>query len=119
MDIKESGVILFLERYEENVSFYTDKLGLPVRERQPGLTKLAFGGSYLMVEENGIAGEAEKTRAQNPTVLRIEVQNFHGAVQELVDLGVPVQVRRFEWGTIGVIVDPEGNRIEIKEYETD
>jgi lactoylglutathione lyase len=29
--------------------------------------------------------------------------------------GVNVDVHTFDWGKIGVIVDPEGNRIEIKD----
>lgn len=37
MKIKETGIILFLEHYENNVKLYTDKLGLTVREQQEGL----------------------------------------------------------------------------------
>lgn len=116
MNIKESGMILFLENYEENVTFYTDKLGLALRERKDGLSKLDFGGSYLMIEDRGVSSVTEKTRAQNPTVIRIEVQDFNGAINELRNRGVTVQVQRFDWGTIGAVTDPEGNRIEIKNY---
>jgi lactoylglutathione lyase len=107
---------LFLENYEENVTFYTDKLGLPLRERKEGLSKLDFGGSYLMIEKRGVAGIKEKTRAQNSTVIRIEVQDFNGTVNELKNRGVAVTVHRFDWGIIGAFTDPEGNRIEIKDY---
>ncbi|MBP1989340.1 VOC family protein [Paenibacillus eucommiae] len=116
MRIKESGFILFLENYEENVKFYTEKLGLPIRERKEGLSKLDFGGSYLMVEHQGISNETEKNRAQNPTVIRIEVEDFDQTIEELENRGLSIQVHRFNWGTIGVIIDPEGNRIEIKDY---
>ena len=116
MNIKETGIILFLENYEENVKFYTDKLGLNLRERKEGLSKLDFGNGYLMIEDNGVSNKIEKTRAQNPTVIRIEVQNFNETITELENRGISIQVHKFNWGTIGVIIDPEGNRIEIKDY---
>jgi lactoylglutathione lyase len=115
MEIEQSGIILFMERYEEAVEFYTTRLGLPVRERKEHLTILDFGHSYLMVEENGVAAAAEKSRAQNPAVLRIDVLDFEQTVEQLNGRGVGVSVHRFDWGTIGVIIDPEGNRIELKE----
>lgn len=114
MKIMETGFILFLENYEENVSFYTDKLGLEMRERKAGLSKLNFGGSYLMIEDRGVASSAEKTKAQNPTVIRIEVQDFDETIRELMARDISVKVHKFDWGTIGAIIDPEGNRIEIK-----
>ncbi|MBD2843858.1 VOC family protein [Paenibacillus sp. IB182496] len=116
MNIKETGFILFLENYEENLSFYTEKLGLNVRERKDGMSKLDFGGSYLMIENNGVLNLNEKNRAQNPTVIRIEVQNFDETINELEKRKVNIEVRKFNWGKIGVIIDPEGNRIEIKDF---
>lgn len=116
MKIKETGFILFLEKYEDYVKFYTEKLGLNIRERKEGLTKLDFGGSYLMVENNGISNKTEKNRSQNPTVIRIEVEDIDETVNELRQREIQVEVLRFNWGTIGVIIDPEGNRIELKNY---
>ncbi|MHA7966707.1 VOC family protein [Paenibacillus sp. CAU 1782] len=116
MNIKETGFILFLENYENNVSFYTEQLGLKVREEKDGLSKLDFGGSYLMIENNGVSNLNEKNRAQNPTVIRIEVQDFDTTVKELESRKVKVEALKFDWGTVGVIIDPEGNRIEIKDF---
>ncbi|MFD0675179.1 VOC family protein [Cohnella sp. GCM10027633] len=116
MNIKETGIILFLGNYEENVHFYVEKLGLKIRERKEGLTKFEFGNSYLMVENNGVLSKTEKNRSQNPTVIRIEVEDFDDSVKELIDRDVQVEVHRFDWGTIGVIIDPEGNRLELKNY---
>jgi lactoylglutathione lyase len=115
MKIKESGIILFLENYEVSVRFYIDRLALPVREQQDDLTIFEFGASYLMVEDKGVASEQEKTRAQNPTVLRIDIQDFNKTIEELELREVQVSVHKHSWGTIGVIIDPEGNRIELKE----
>jgi lactoylglutathione lyase len=33
----------------------------------------------------------------------------------LIERGIAVDVRRFAWGTVGVIINPEGNRIELKD----
>jgi len=116
MKIKETGFILFLENYEENVAFYTDKLGFHVRERKVGLSKLDFGGGYLMIENGGVSSSVEKTMSENPTIIRIEVEDFEETVRVLEGRGVSVDVHHLDWGTIGVIIDPEGNRIEIKRY---
>ncbi|GGK29204.1 hypothetical protein GCM10010965_22590 [Caldalkalibacillus thermarum] len=97
------------------MAFYTQKLGLPLRKKGESLSILEFGGSYLMIEKGGVASSGEKTRAQNPTVLRLNVHDFEQTVQELREREVHVEVIKFDWGTIGVIIDPEGNRIEIKD----
>ncbi|RXZ79781.1 glyoxalase/bleomycin resistance/dioxygenase family protein [Paenibacillaceae bacterium] len=117
MNIHESGVILFMENYAETLDFYLTKLGLPVREQKDGLTIFDFGKSYLMIENNGVASTTEKTRAQNPSIIRFDVTDFDETIQELVERGLEVTVHRPNWGTIGVIIDPEGNRIEIKAAE--
>ncbi|RKN62997.1 VOC family protein [Paenibacillus ginsengarvi] len=93
---------------------YTEKLDLNVRERKEGLSKLDFGDSYLMIEDNGVLSTSEKNRSQNPMVIRIEVDYFEETVKELEQRKVKVEVHTFNWGIIGVIIDPEGNRIEKK-----
>ncbi|MCR8630308.1 VOC family protein [Paenibacillus radicis (ex Xue et al. 2023)] len=114
MDIRETGIILFCEDYETALSFYSVQLGMKIRQRGEDLAILDFGGSYLMLEDKGVASDKEKTRSQNPIVVRFNVNNFDLAVSEIEARGVNVEVKSFKWGTIGVIIDPEGNRIEIK-----
>ncbi|MGC6586883.1 hypothetical protein ACPV3A_18170 [Paenibacillus sp. Dod16] len=43
----------------------------------------------------------EKNRSQNPTVIRIEVEEFDDSVKELIERDVQVEVHRFDWGIIG------------------
>jgi len=114
MNIHEAGIIIFMENYKEALDFYKTKLGMPVREQKVDLTIFDFGRSYLMIEDNGVSSATEKTRAQNPTVLRMDVSDFDVTIAEIRDRGVEVVIRTFSWGTIGVVIDPEGNRIEIK-----
>lgn len=115
MNIRETGIVLFCENYELALTFYAEQLGMKIRKCGEHLTILDFGGSYLMLEVNGVASDKEKSRAQNPTVIRFNVNDFDSAVTELMSRGVKVEVKRFEWGKIGVIIDPEGNRIELKD----
>jgi lactoylglutathione lyase len=56
-----------------------------------------------------------KTREQNPIVIRFNVDDFENTILEIKNRGVEVDVHSFNWGKIGVIIDPEGNRIEIKD----
>ena len=115
MNINETGIIIFCENYDVALKFYSEKLGLHVRKKGEHLSVLDFGGSYLMLEDNGVASVKEKTREENPTVIRFNVNNFEEAVSELMQRGVSVDVKKHSWGTIGVIIDPEGNRIELKD----
>jgi hypothetical protein len=43
-----------------------------------------------MVENHGISQRTEKNRAQNPTVLRIEVQDFDETIKELENRGLTI-----------------------------
>ena len=116
MDIAQPGVILFTQNYPACVAFYRDKLGLPVTQEKESLTKFAFGAAYLVVEVGGPPAEDEKTRAQNPTILRFDVVEVQAAADELIDNGVEVEVRALPWGVIGVFLDPDGNRCELKNF---
>ncbi|NOU68952.1 glyoxalase/bleomycin resistance/dioxygenase family protein [Paenibacillus sp. LMG 31461] len=115
MKIKESGIILFTENYEKAVDYYVHQIGLTLRLQKDDLSFLEFGNSYLLIEGKGVASQSEKTRAQSSVCLRIDVYDFDQTVFELKQRGVDVDVRRVDWGTIGIIIDPEGNRIEIKD----
>jgi lactoylglutathione lyase len=115
MKIKETGIILFTENYEKAVDYYVNQIGLTLRLKKDTLSFLEFGNSYLLIEGGGAATTGEKTRQQSSVCLRIDVDDFEQTVHELKQRGVDVDVKRFDWGTIGVIIDPEGNRIEIKD----
>lgn len=115
MTLNKSGVILFTEHYQKAVSFYENVLGLEVRERKNNLTVFDFGGSYLMVEVGGFSSPVEKDRRSNPTVLRLDIDDFDETVLSLKKQHIAVAVSSFDWGRIGSLVDPDGNRIELKD----
>ncbi|WLR47368.1 VOC family protein [Halobacillus litoralis] len=117
MNVDEFGLILFVERFEQCVRFYQKLLQLPVRRSQDTLVCFELQTGYLMVEKGGVAQPGEKTRVHNPTVLRFDVKDLSKQVHHLKERGIHfLEERRvFDWGTIAVFLDPDGNRIEIGE----
>lgn len=113
--VKTFGIILGTERFEACVAFYRDMLGLPVWFEKEGLVCLRFGEGYLMVETGGTARDGRKPLAENPTMLRFNVDDVMGTAALLEGCGVPVEVKRFDWGIVGTFHDPDGNACELKD----
>ncbi|RDY71185.1 glyoxalase/bleomycin resistance/dioxygenase family protein [Halobacillus trueperi] len=120
MNVDEFGLILFVERFQKCVSFYQNLLQLPVRRSQDMLVCFDLPIGYLMVEKDGVAQTREKTRGENPAVLRFDVEDLSKEVHNLKKRGIHFLQERcvFEWGTIAVFLDPDGNRIELGEIRT-
>ncbi|MFD1040537.1 VOC family protein [Virgibacillus byunsanensis] len=117
MNVKEFGTILFVERYDQCVTFYRDILKLEVRNVKDSLVTFNISSGYLMVEKGGFGSANEKNRQQNPVVLRFDVDSLEESIQDLEDRGVIFSNRylEFDWGKIAVFLDPDGNRIELGE----
>jgi lactoylglutathione lyase len=114
IEIKTHGIILGTENFEACLQFYRDVIGLPVWYVKNDLVCLRFGNGYLMIETGGVAHVGVKTTAQNPTIIRFNVENVEQASDSLRKRGVDVQVTTFEWGTVGTFADPDGNIVEFK-----
>jgi lactoylglutathione lyase len=112
--VRTHGIILGTERFEECVAFYRDTLGLPVWYVKEQLVCLRFGDGYLMIETGGIARNQRKSQAENPTMLRFNVDDVEGAARDLRSKGVTVDVQSYSWGTVGTFLDPDGNACEFK-----
>jgi lactoylglutathione lyase len=108
--VRTHGIILFTRRYADCRAFYRDTLGLPVWFEKPGLTCLRFGDGYLMVEDG-----AGRRLQPGPTTLRFNVDDVAASAQALREIGVPVEVQRFDWGTVAGFSDPDGNACELKD----
>ena len=115
--LRQTGVILFVERYDACVAFYRDVFGLPVVTTLDELTIFAFGDGYLEIERGGTAVDPAKSRQQNPTVLRFDVADLDDALARLQAQGVAADRFGFDWGDIAVVVDPDGNRCELKRHD--
>ncbi|WP_116189679.1 VOC family protein [Paenibacillus taihuensis] len=44
-----------------------------------------------------------------------DITDFADEVEAIRERGAEVVVQAFHWGTVGVLHDPEGNRIELKD----
>ena len=112
----QSGLVLFAADRDASVRFYQDVVGLPLFRATEFVTVLAFGASYLMIEPGGVAASGAKDRAQNPMTLRFNVADVDREAERIRALGVPVEVSRHDWGTIGAFHDPDGNRCELRNH---
>ena len=119
MEISRTGIILNTENYEACVSFYQRIFGLSVMfKKEEGAFKLTcfrFGGSYLMIENDGVAKPQGKSVAENSTKLRFHVENISKTLQQLKYHGIDARIEEYEWGTTINIFDPDGNRIGIRD----
>ncbi|SDQ77236.1 VOC family protein [Virgibacillus salinus] len=115
MNFKEFGTILFVEQYEACINFYKNVLQLNVNFEKADLVSFNVSDGYLMVERGGFSSEIEKSRQQNPVVLRFDVNDVDEEVSILEKHGVAFLNKRleFDWGIIAVFLDPDGNRIEL------
>ena len=114
LHVRHHGFILGTERFDACVAFYKDALGLPEWYRKEGLVCLRFGAGYLMIEHGGVARDGRKTNAENPTMIRFNVDDVAQAANMLRDKGIAVEIRDFDWGTVGTFLDPDGNACELK-----
>jgi lactoylglutathione lyase len=114
LNFKTCGIILGTERFDACVEFYRDIIGLPVWFSKPGLVCLRFGNAYLMVETAESASDFRKSGAGVSTMLRFNVEDVHAAAAVLQGKGVHVDIKSYEWGTVGTFHDPDGNPCELK-----
>jgi lactoylglutathione lyase len=118
MEIERTGVILCTERYEACVHFYRDTVGLAVLFATDELTCFDFGGSYLMVEREGVARPAGKNKGENPTCLRFNVMDVKRCAQTLRDRGIEVDYQEHSWGIIARFFDPDGNLCALRDEKS-
>ena len=121
MKFERTGLILWVEKYDECVVFYRDVLGLRImhqkREGDFALTCFEFGGSYLMIETGGVAKAGPKTVEENPVKLRFNVADIETARKHLREKGLNVEIEHFNWGSTINITDPDGNHVGIRDEE--
>jgi len=107
------GLVLFTENYAACIAFYRDMLQLPVEQETEGLVRFGWGAAYLMVERGGVALSAGKGKTEGP-VLRFNVDDLERSAALLRGRGLSLDVQHWEWGSIGVFFDPDGNRCELR-----
>ncbi|MEM6483494.1 MAG: VOC family protein [Pseudomonadota bacterium] len=119
MQVQRTGIILNTHHYDACVAFYRDLFELPILYEKSDadfrLTCFEFGGSYLMIETEGVAREGGKTIAENPTKLRFNVADIEAAQARVKEYGIDAQIERYPWGDTINVSDPDGNRVGIRD----
>lgn len=103
-----NGVILSVMAYDECVQFYRDKIGLKILMEKPGIICFQFGSMYLQIEN----GEEFKLSPTKGVILRENVPSISEKQQELSKNGISLEIHDLEWGKIGFVYDPHGNKLE-------
>lgn len=104
----ESGIILFVESLQDCIRFYQTKIELPVLMEKPGIVRFRLGSMYLQLEDAEFFGR-EPTRNM---ILRKNVPSISRIREELQGRGVDLEVHDLDWGKIGFVYDPAGNKLE-------
>lgn len=94
----QTGLVLFVENYDACVAFYRNVLELPLIKDQGDIIILGFGNGYLMIEPGGTA-RAQKSRVDNPAILRFNVADVDAVAGKLRALGVAVDVQANPWAS--------------------
>ena len=122
MDIARTGIILNTQNYTKCVSFYRETFDLNVvyekHEANSKLTCLDFGGAYLMIETGGIAYPQGKSIEQGSLKLRINVADLDLALKTIRKVCPDAEIIEFSWGSTINIVDPDGNRVGVRDEAT-
>ena len=119
MELTRSGIILCTEHYEACVDFYRRILGLPelfsLDNENSRLTCLDMAGTYLMIATGGTAVPEGKPIERNPVIVRFNVVDVEATAKVIEARGVQVSIRCEVWGTVGDLVDPDGNQCALRD----
>jgi predicted enzyme related to lactoylglutathione lyase len=105
------------------LDFYTNTLGMEKRVENPTpdgprfLTVGVSGNDFMLVLWPGTPGEAVPAMGRPPASVTIEVDDCRETVEEFKSRGVEFisDVLEFEWGYVAQFVDPDGNRLQVRQ----
>jgi predicted enzyme related to lactoylglutathione lyase len=108
---------------DKALDFYTNVLGLEKRFENPlpdGPRFLAVGvegDDFQLVLWPGTPGQGEPALGRPPASITIATDDIRKTVDELKANGVEfvTDVLEFPWGSVAQFLDPDGNRLQIRE----
>jgi predicted enzyme related to lactoylglutathione lyase len=108
---------------DKALDFYTNVLGLEKRvdnatpDGPRFLTVGVKGDEFQLVLWPGTAGQAEPVFGRPPASVTIETDDCLKTYEELKSRGVEfaTEVLEFPWGYAAQFLDPDGNRLQIRE----
>jgi predicted enzyme related to lactoylglutathione lyase len=116
-------VAQFVSDQDKALDFYTRLLDFEKRADNPTadgprfLTAAVKGQDLQLVLWPGTPGEAQPVDGRIPAACTIETPDCRKAFEELKSRGVKFEtgVLEYPWGYIAVFVDPDGNRLQLRE----
>ena len=89
----------------------------PTPEGPRFLTVAAKGQDFEMVLWPGTPGQGQPVYGRHPATWTIETPDCRAAYAELKSRGVQFEtdIEEYAWGYVAVFVDPDGNRLQIRQ----
>lgn len=115
-----SGVLIStgVERFPAMRSFYSEILGLPVRSDRDGFVNFDLGGGRLTIATHSEVSGPNADPAR--VMVNLGVDGIDSLHQRLTNAGVRFvrPPEREKWGgTVATLVDPDGNFVQLLEFE--
>ncbi len=114
---------LYVSDQDKALDFYTNTLGLEERVDNPTpegprfLTVAVEGQDTQLVLWPGKPGEGQPVFGRRPAGYTIEVDDCRESFETLKSRGVVFEtdVLEYPWGRVAVFVDPDGNRLQLRQ----
>jgi lactoylglutathione lyase len=104
----KNGIILFVDKLNDCIRFYRDKVGLAIIMEKPGIVRFSFGSMYLQLEDS----DKFSVPPSKGIILRENVASISAKRKEFMEKGMELEIHDLEWGEIGFAFDPHGNKVE-------
>ncbi len=110
-------VTVYASEFERSMAFYRDGLGLKITYQEDGFAQFDTEGAILTLERGGEKSEKPKDFRKNGVLLQFEVEDLWRTAGNLKERNVKFtqEVTELEFGKIAMIVDPDGNQIQLLE----
>jgi len=113
----------FVSDQDQALDFYTKVLGLELRVDNPTPDGPRFlsvgvkGQDFQLVLWPGKPGQGQPVFGRAPAACTLETPDCRLAFAELQSRGVKfeTEVLEYPWGWIAVFVDPDGNRLQLRQ----
>jgi predicted enzyme related to lactoylglutathione lyase len=109
---------LYVNNLAEQVAFYRDTIGLPLKRQGRESAIFDAGGNALFeLQANGVASASPKATGQQSLVIGFQVEKLEVVVAELKEKGVTFieDIGSYKNQRWAIFTDPEGNKLELKE----
>jgi predicted enzyme related to lactoylglutathione lyase len=114
---------VFVNDQDKALDFYTNVLGFEKKVDAPTpdgprfLTVGVKGQDFQLVLWPGKPGQAQPVQGRIPATYTIETRDCRKAFEALKSRGVKFEtdVLEYPWGYVAVFVDPDSNRLQIRQ----